>query len=160
MASWTYANGNFLPIARRSTVLRPSITSGSNSNSSSLSGANTVRFPLAAAVQTGDFVELTNKVTNLNPPIVKATYASPVVLGVARSISSQALVATKGVAFAWVIQGEHDPPLSGFYSKSINGIHQANVVVDIQEGNTFTISATKGKEIDELKERFDALTST
>ena len=77
-----------------------------------------------------------------------------------RNLGGLATVTTKGLAYAWVIQGEHDPPLSGFYAKSINGLHQANVVIDIQEGNTFTISATKGKEIDDLKARFDALTST
>ena len=156
MASWSYLNGNFHPFARRSAAVIP-VSSSATSGSSSSSIAT---FPMAATVQTGDFIELTNNVTNLKPPIVKATYASPVVLGVVQSITSRASVATKGLAFAWVIQGKHDPPLSGFYSKSINGIHQANVVVDIQEGNTFTISATKGKEIDQLRERFDALTST
>ena len=45
-----------------------------------------------------------------------------------------------------------------FYAKSINGLHECNVVIDVQ-GNSFTIAATKDKELEDLIARFNALAS-
>ena len=105
-------------------------------------------------------MEVSNDVTTVTPPVVRATHESPVVIGVATSkpLPNRAVVKQHGLAFAWVIRGDVEPPLSGFYAKSINGLHEANVVVDVQ-GLSFTIAATKDRELEELTARFNALTS-
>ena len=162
MSSWAYQHGNFVPVTNlrhlRPAFLPPTAVTTTTPTTTTSGG---LIYPMGGAgVQVGEFVEIENVVSSTLPPVVRATHDSPVVLGVVRNITgSGAQVANSGVAFAWVIQGEHDPPLSGFYAKSINGIHKANVVVDVQ-GSSFTISATKGKEIENLRARLDALTTT
>lgn len=163
MSSWSYKLGHFVPVTNLQhlrPVLQQQTTNNNTTTLSNSSGGLIYPVSTQDVVQVGEFVEIENTVSSTLPPIVRATHDSPVALGVVRNITgSGAQVANSGVAFAWVIQGQHDPPLSGFYAKSINGIHKANVVVDVQ-GSSFTISATKGKEIENLRARLDALTTS
>ena len=62
-----------------------------------------------------------------------------------------------GVSFAWVVLGDHKPPLSGIYSKTINGITDADVVIDVLPDNSFVMSQTHDSDLQTLVNRFDAL---
>ena len=155
MSSWNYSNGTFFPQTQNSVLFRRSRTQSSTSTTSLEN-----QHVSTSDVLVGHFVEVSNDVTTVIPPVVRATHESPVVIGVATSkpISNRAIVKQHGLAFAWVTRGDVEPPLSGFYAKSINGVHEANVVVDVQ-GLSFTIAATKDRELEELTARFNALTS-
>ena len=155
MSSWNYSNGTFFPGTQNSVLFRRSRTQAT-ANTTSLENQHVS----TSDVLVGNFVEVSNNVTTVIPPVVRATHESPVVIGVATSkpLPNRAVVKQHGLAFAWVTRGDVEPPLSGFYAKSINGVHEANVVVDVQ-GLSFTIAATKDRELEELTARFNALTS-
>ena len=155
MSSWNYVGGTFQPFAINNLNLRRAQLQQQQQQHQSAS-----THASSPDVTTGDFVEVANIVTSTTPPVVQATHLSPVVIGVATSKPSQttAIVKSHGLAFAWVTKGSQDAPLSGFYAKSINGVHECNVVVDVQ-GNSFTIAATKDKELEEIIARFNALAS-
>ena len=156
MSTWNYSNGTFLPQTQNALLFRRSRTSAAAAATSSAKNQHVS----TSDVIVGNFVEVSNNVTTVIPPVVRATHESPVVIGVATSkpLSNRAVIKQHGLAFAWVIRGDVDPPLSGFYAKSINGVHDSNVVIDVQ-GRSFTIAATKDKELEQLTARFNALTS-
>ena len=155
MSSWGYSNGTFFPQTQNSVLFRRPRTQSTGSTTSLEN-----QHVSTSDVIVGNFVEVSNNVTTVIPSIVRATHESPVVIGVATSkpLPNRALVKQHGLAFAWVTRGDVEPPLSGFYAKSINGVHEANVVVDVQ-GLSFTIAATKDRELEDLTARFNALTS-
>ena len=156
MSTWNYRNGTFFPQTQNALLFRRSRTQAASSNNSSVENQHVS----TSDVIVGNFVEVANTVTTVIPPVVRASHESPVVIGVATSkpLPNRAVIKQHGLAFAWVTRGGVDPPLSGFYSKTINGVHDSNVVVDVQ-GLSFTIAATKDKELEELTARFNALTS-
>ena len=157
MSSWSYLNGTFLPKTQKNVLFRRSRQPASLATSSA---SNENEHASTSEVIVGNFVEVSNDVATVTPPVVRATHESPVVIGVATSKPSanRATVRQHGLAFAWVTRGDVNPPLSGFYAKSINGVHESNVVVDVQ-GDSFTIAATKDKELEDLIARFNALAS-
>ena len=160
MASqWSYINGRFVPSTAPSLVLPIAPTTAATA---SAADATTTTHPLGGGtILDGEFVEIDSVTAfTATPRVVPATEGSPVVLGLATSSTpTETKVKSGGVGLAWVIQGKSSLPLSGFYTKSVNGIHTSNVVVDVQ-GESFTVSATKSKELDELAARFNALTTT
>ena len=157
---WSYVNGRFVSNALSAVRLPASIRTPTGAATSAVSAVATSH-PVSGTILDGEFVEIESlSAFSTNPRVVPAAARSPVVLGLASATTTRTTnVKHQGVGMAWVIQGNPSPPLSGFYAKSVNGIHTANVVVDVQ-GESFTISATKSKELDTLTARFDALTST
>ena len=156
MSSWSYLNGTFLPKTQKNVLFRRS----RQPTSAAATSSNENEHASTSEVIVGSFVEVSNDVTTVTPPVVRATHEYTVVIGVATSKPSanKATVRQHGLAFAWVTRGNVDPPLSGFYAKSINGVHESNVVIDVQ-GDSFTIAATKDKELEDLIARFNALAS-
>ena len=157
MHSWNYVRGTFLPQPANNFIFSGTPTTQQQQQQAQISD------PTHASnsdLVVGDFVEVSNVVTSIRPPVVKASHRSPVVIGVATEKPNQtsAVVRSHGLAFAWVCQGSQEAPLSGFYAKSINGLHECNGVIDVQ-GNSFTIAATKDKELEDLIARFNALAS-
>jgi hypothetical protein len=61
--------------------------------------------------------------------------------------------------FAWVVPGVRKLPLSGIYERKSNGLEDGHVVV-IVEGNSFIFARTRNNDLQELKDKFAALTST
>ena len=156
MHSWNYVAGTFVPQPSNNVIFsgRPQTTQQQQTQIADPTHVSN------SDLAVGDFVEVANIVDSIRPPVVKASHRSPVVIGVATEKPNQtsAVIRSRGLAFAWVCQGSQEAPLSGFYAKSINGIHECNVVVDVQ-GNSFTIAATKDKELEEIIARFNALAS-
>ena len=165
MASWTYQNGVFRPVP---TPLRPTAATVPPSTASAATDALSASssFQVFGEVTSGEFVEVastfapTDAALQPTPSLTLATHRSPVVVGVVTEthVGNQASVKTHGVAYAWVVPGDYTPPLSGYYAKAVNGVHQCRVVIDVQ-GDAFTIAATKDDEVEQLTARFDALTT-
>jgi len=157
MNSWSYIQGTFQPQPAARNFIFPTTTTTTTTQQQQQSGSI---HATNSDLRIGEFVEVANIVTSTTSPVVQASHRSPVVLGVAtfKPSHSTAVVRSHGLAFAWVCQGTQEAPLSGFYAKSVNGIHECNVVVDVQ-GNSFTIAATKDKELEALIARFNALAS-
>ena len=61
--------------------------------------------------------------------------------------------------FAWVVPGVRKLPLSGIYERRSNGIADGHVVV-IVEGDSFIFARTRNNDLQELKDKFAALTSS
>ena len=160
MASWSYENGVFRPVSIpfRSTPASAAVSLPSSSAPGGLT------YAVQGSFAVGDFVEVTPNFTPvgplLTPPLVSASHRSPTVVGVVKRLTGaqQAEVAERGLCYAWVVPGDYTPPLSGYYDKAVNGVHQCRVVIDVQ-GDAFTIAATKDDEVEQLTARFDALTS-
>ena len=155
MNNWSYVGGTFLP----QPVNHFPFSTGTFQQQQT-SQSSDATHAASSDLQVGEFVEVSNSVTSTTPPIVRASHRSPVVIGVATSKpnSTAAVVKSQGLVFAWVVAGTQEAPLSGFYSKSVNGVHECNVVVDVQQ-DAFTIAATKDKELEEIIARFNALAS-
>ena len=107
---------------------------------------------------TGNWTDFTD-IEHATPGLTKADYRSKGVVGVVKSIeNSRAHVIHSGVVFAWVTRGALEPPLSGIYQKSINGVFDSHVVIDVHPDNSFTMASTHDNELIALKQRLDALT--
>ena len=107
---------------------------------------------------TGNWTDFTD-VEHATPGLKKADYRSKGVVGVVKSNENlRAHVIHSGVVFAWVTRGALEPPLSGIYEKSINGIFDSHVVIDVHPDNSFTMASTHDNDLIELKRRLDALT--
>ena len=165
----SYLNGFFAPVTRTLPVVQLATTptttpTGAVSQSSSAQHATT------ADVTPGDFAETTglpstgawvdfDDPNSANPALAKAQYRSKCVLGVVvKSQNNKAHVVHAGVAFAWVVRGALEPPLSGIYQKTIHGVFASHVVVDVHPAASFTMAATHDSELIILKQRLDALT--
>ena len=171
MSNWSLVDG----VHRSSSLAsyaRPSIIGGGSTSSSSSGVTLSASHNHAAdqSVSVGDFVETTNlssatpysnggQPSSARPYLIKAQTRSPCVLGVCdQKNSSGVSVVHAGVSFAWVVLGDHKPPLSGIYKKTINGVLEADVVIDVLADNSFVMSQTHDSDLQTLTKRFDALT--
>ena len=153
------------PSYRRPTTTRTTPTTVSATSRSSSAGHNA-----EPSLSSGDFAEATNipssgdwidytDIENATPSIQKATHKSKAVIGVVKTNENlSAHVVHAGVVFAWIVRGALEPPLSGIYEKSINGLFDSHVVIDVHPDNSFTMAATHDSELVNLKQRLDALT--
>ena len=142
----------------------PTAASTTTSRSSSTqhhaeSGLNAGDFAETTGLPTtGSWTDFTD-IEHATPGLTKADYRSKGVVGVVKSIeNSRAHVVHSGVVFAWVTRGALEPPLSGIYEKSINGVFDSHVVIDVHPDNSFTMASTHDNELIALKQRLDALT--
>ena len=166
----SYLNGLFIPPTRSLPLVRPVAPTTTAASSSAISQSSSAQHATTAGVAYGDFAETTGQPTqgqwrdfedpnSANPELTKAQYRSQAVLGVVvKNNNNQAHVVHAGVAFAWVTRGALEPPLSGIYEKSINGVFDSHVVIDVHPDDSFTMAATHDNELIHLKQRLDALT--
>ena len=124
----------------------------------------------------GDWVEHTDTPNTLSvsfkhfnigfahPHLQAAQENSIRVAGIVSSAASNNTynVVATGTAMAWVLEPiKTKLPLSGVYSRSINGIASGQVVILYNErDNSFTMASTRDSDLDVLRLRFDALTNT
>ena len=164
MSNWSLVNGVHRS-NRLASYARPSTSATSSSlSSSSVSLSASHGHNADFLVSVGDFVETTNLITtaaqpsSANPYLVQAQQRSPCVLGVVDTKNgSRVSVLHAGVVFAWVVPGDHKPPLSGIYEKTVNGVAEAKVVIDVLPDNSFVMSQTNDSDLQTLTSRFDAL---
>ena len=150
-----------------SNVRRP-ITTTTTTSATTRSSSTQHNAPSSLAA--GDFAETTGLPTSgawadftdiehATPGLQKADYRSRGVVGVVKTnVNSRAHVVHSGVVFAWVTRGALEPPLSGIYEKTINGVFDSHVVIDVHPDNSFTMASTHDNELLLLKQRLDALT--
>ena len=165
----SYLNGFFAPVTRTLPVVQLA-TAPTTTPTGAVSQSSSAQHATTADVVAGDFAETTglpstgawvdfDDPNSANPALAKAQYRSKCVLGVVvKSQNSRAHVVHAGVAFAWVVRGALEPPLSGIYQKTINGIFDSHVVVDVHPDDSFTMAATHDSDLIILKQRLDALT--
>ena len=154
---------NRAPSNVRRTPTSPT-TTGATSRSSS------TQHYAPSTLAAGDFAETTGlpssgawtdftDIEHATPGLQKADYRSKGVVGVVKTnTNSRAHVVHSGVVFAWVTRGALEPPLSGIYQKTINGIFDSHVVIDVHPDDSFTMAATHDSDLLLLKQRLDALT--
>ena len=123
-----------------------------------------------STLSVGDFAETTGlpssgawtdftDIEHATPGLQKADYRSKGVVGVVKTNANfRAHVVHSGVVFAWVTRGALEPPLSGIYEKTINGVFDSHVVIDVHPDDSFTMASTHDNELLLLKQRLDALT--
>ena len=172
MSNWSLVDGVHYSNSH-ATYARPSYQGGGGTTSdSSISLSASHNHAAHQSVNVGDFVETTNlsstgSFTNTGPPssakpyLVQAQVRSPCVLGVVdKKDGSGVSVVHAGVSYAWVVLGDHRPPLSGIYQKTINGVPEADVVIDVLPDNSFVMSQTHDSDLQTLINRFNALVTT
>ena len=164
----SYRNGLFIPPTRSLPLIRT--VASTATATSTISQSSSAQHATTPGVAHGDFAETTGQPTqgqwrdfddpnSANPELTKAAYRSNTVLGVVvQNKNNQAHVVHAGVVFAWVTRGALEPPLSGIYEKSINGVFDSHVVIDVHPDDSFTMAATHDNELIALKQRLDALT--
>jgi len=161
------ATGFFNFATRAPSNVRRTVTTAST-GATTRSSSTQHNAPTSLAV--GDFAETTGQpsagdwtdftdIEHATPGLQKADYRSKGVVGVVKSnTNARAHVVHSGVVFAWVTRGALEPPLSGIYTKTINGIFDSHVVIDVHADNSFTMASTHDNELLNLKARLDALT--
>ena len=162
------ANGFFHPTTRLPPTFRTRRTTAATTSATSRSSS--AQHHAHSELSYGDFAETTGlpssgswidhtDIENATPALQKASYKSKGVVGVVKSVqSSFAHVVHAGVVYAWVVRGALEPPLSGIYQKTINGVFDSHVVVDVHPDDSFTMAATHDSDLINLKQRLDALT--
>lgn len=165
------ANGFFRPVTRQPPVFRTTIPRTTTTSATITSLSSSSNHLSESGLSVGDFAEATGLPSQTNgfttsldveaalPALQKASYKSRGVVGVVKSnVNQRAHVIHSGVVFAWVTRGALEPPLSGIYEKSINGVFDSHVVIDVHQDNSFTMAATHDSDLLLLKQRLDALT--
>jgi hypothetical protein len=98
-----------------------------------------------------------------HPHLQAAQENSIRVAGIVSGVSGNTYdVASTGTVMAWVLEPiKTKLPLSGVYSRSINGIASGQVVILYNERDgSFTMASTRDSDLELLRLRFDALTNT
>ena len=157
MSRWNYVNGNFLPttnLARPTPLSAATTTTSPASVTTSSSTHSHVDLDKHFFAQIKDFVAE-------NAVLERATENSEHVMGVVTTSSlDEVTVVHSGITYAWVTLGPVTPPLSGIYEKLINGVFAGNVVIDVHGDRSFTMCQTHDDDLTQLRQRFDALTTT
>ena len=59
--------------------------------------------------------------------------------------------------WAWVVPSKRRIPLSGIYSRDVNGVSDGSVAILVSQDNSFIICRTADSDLVALRQRFDAL---
>jgi hypothetical protein len=161
---WSYVNGTF----KYRAAVQPTVTAPAVYDTTRVSGD--------PSLVLGDWVEHTDlpnalsisfkhfNIEKAHPHIQAAQENSVRVAGIVSSAAANNTydVAGSGTAMAWVLEPiKTKLPLSGVYSRSINGVASGQVVILYNErDNSFTMASTRDSDLELLRLRFDALTNT
>ena len=164
---WNYIRGKFVFVPTSTSTSQPTIGGG---------GGDEVRISGPPDLQLGSWVAYTGipsttvgtfkhyDIENAHSHLELATEGSRLVAGIVSggNMTSGYELQQSGVCLAWVLPStKRLLPLSGVYERSVNGIYKNKVVVAFNpRDNSFTLAETRDSELQELKERFDALTNS
>ena len=167
MSNWNYENGTF--------VFRP-IQSITRRRSDSVSTTHThVDDELTSgdsAIEIGTFVQSSGEpstsigsfkhslgIDRAEVHVEPAEHNSRGVVGVVKNTVSGYTLVDTGMCLCWLIKGKRTLPLSGIYSRTINGASSGKVVVlHDPRDDSFIMASSKDDDIELLKMQFSALT--
>ena len=161
---WSYVNGTFVySAAAPPTVVAAPIgfVAKEVSGEPSLGLGDWVEHTDTPSALTSSFLHF--NIVKAHTHVQAAQENSVRVAGIVSGVSANTYdVASSGTAMAWVLEPiKTKLPLSGVYSRSINGIASGQVVILYNErDHSFTMASTRDSDLEFLRLRFDALTNT